>query len=195
MAWPCWRAWASVAPADALCVVMITGGGSEALAVRALNNGALDYLVKQQFDRELLQKTVRHAIEKNEWRQYQARYHSELQGMNRQLRDSLAELTETRQELHEKNAQLSPPTRKSGRATSSWPAPTRTSTTSCTPPATTCASRSDNLRGLFEELRHSATFHDPEAAIMLRLFDDSLQQPLHHHHRPGRRGAGAARAR
>ena len=83
-------------PPDTLCVVMITGRGSESLAVRALNNGALDYLVKQQFDRELLNKTVRYAIEKNEWRQYIARYHGELKGVNRQLRDSLAELTKMR---------------------------------------------------------------------------------------------------
>jgi PleD family two-component response regulator len=64
-----------LAPANSLCAVMITGSGSEALAVRALNSGALDYLVKGHFDRELLGKTVRHAIEKNEWRQYQATYH------------------------------------------------------------------------------------------------------------------------
>ena len=41
-------------PRDSLCVVMITGGGNEQLAVRALTTGALDYLVKQQFDQELL---------------------------------------------------------------------------------------------------------------------------------------------
>jgi DNA-binding response OmpR family regulator len=91
---------------NSLCVVMITGGGSESLAVRVLNSGALDYLVKGHFDRDLLSKTVRHAIEKNEWRQYQGRYHG-----------------------------CKPPT-------SSWPAPMPTSTTLCTPPVTTYASRS-----------------------------------------------------
>ncbi|RZK14806.1 MAG: response regulator, partial [Hymenobacter sp.] len=72
-------------PPNSMCVVMITGGGSETLAVRVLNSGALDYLVKGQFDRELLTKTVRHAIEKNEWRQYQASYHRQLQAANQQL--------------------------------------------------------------------------------------------------------------
>ena len=43
---------------------MITGGGSEGLAMRALRAGALDYLVKQQFDQSMLVKTVLHAIEK-----------------------------------------------------------------------------------------------------------------------------------
>ena len=77
---------------NSLCVVMITGGGSESLAVRALNSGALDYLVKGHFDRELLRKTVRHAIEKNEWRQYQSSYHSQLQAANQQLARTNADL-------------------------------------------------------------------------------------------------------
>ena len=79
-------------PPNSLCVVMITGGGSETLAVRALNSGALDYLIKGHFDRELLIKTVRHAIEKNEWRQYQASYHQQLQTANQQLARTNADL-------------------------------------------------------------------------------------------------------
>ncbi|MGI4741055.1 MAG: ATP-binding protein [Janthinobacterium lividum] len=81
-----------LAPPNGLCAVMITGSGSESLAVRALNSGALDYLVKQHFDHELLAKTVRHAIEKNEWRQYQATYHQELQLANQQLARTNADL-------------------------------------------------------------------------------------------------------
>jgi signal transduction histidine kinase len=81
-----------LAPPNGLCAVMITGSGSESLAVRALNSGALDYLVKQHFDHELLAKTVRHAIEKNEWRQYQATYHQELQVANQQLARTNADL-------------------------------------------------------------------------------------------------------
>ena len=81
-----------LAPANSLCAVMITGSGNEMLAVRALNSGALDYLVKGNFDRELLGKTVRHAIEKNEWRQHQASYHHELQAANQQLARTNADL-------------------------------------------------------------------------------------------------------
>jgi len=81
-----------LAPDNSLCAIMITGSGSERLAVRALNSGALDYLMKQHFDRELLQKTVRHAIEKNEWRQYQASYHQQLQAANQQLARTNADL-------------------------------------------------------------------------------------------------------
>ena len=36
-----------LAPPESVCVVMVTGAGSEWVAVRALSEGALDYLVKQ----------------------------------------------------------------------------------------------------------------------------------------------------
>ncbi|RZK15504.1 MAG: response regulator, partial [Hymenobacter sp.] len=81
-----------LSPPNSLCAVMITGGGSETLAVRALTAGALDYLIKGHFDRELLTKTVRHAIEKNEWRQYQTSYHQQLQAANQQLARTNADL-------------------------------------------------------------------------------------------------------
>ncbi|PJJ59557.1 PAS domain S-box-containing protein [Hymenobacter chitinivorans DSM 11115] len=35
-----------------------------------------------------------------------------------------------------------------------------------------------NMQGLFEELKRTATFHDPEAAPMLAMFDDALRQIL-----------------
>jgi signal transduction histidine kinase len=164
-----------IAPPDSLCVVMITGGGSETLAVRALNSGALDYLVKQEFDRELLTKTVTHAIEKNEWRQYVSRYHAELQGVNRQLRDSLAELTTIREELHDKNDQLS-----SANAAIIARNQQLARTNQDLDNFVYAASHDlrqpvNNLNGLFDELRRTATFHDPEEAVVLRLIDDSLQ--------------------
>jgi signal transduction histidine kinase len=163
-----------IAPAQTLCVVMITGGGNEALAVRALNSGALDYLVKQQFDRELLNKTVRYAIEKNEWRQYQGRYHLELQGINRELRDSLAELTRTRQELDERNRQLSA-ANEAAVARNRQLARTNQDLDNFVYAASHDLRQPvNNLRGLFEELCRSASFQDPEEAIILRLFDESL---------------------
>lgn len=168
-------------PVETLCVVMITGGGSEMLAVRALNEGALDYLVKQHFDRDLLVKTITHAIEKNEWRQYQARYHAELQGVNQQLRDSLAELRATRQELALKNAQLE--TAHLLEKAHNKELDTinqRLARTNADLDNFVYAASHDlrqpvhNLRGLFDELRRTATFHDPEEAQVLRLIDESL---------------------
>lgn len=164
-----------LAPAQALCVVMITGGGSEALAVRALNNGALDYLVKGHFDRELLSKTVHYAIEKNEWRQYVGRYHNELQGINRELRDSLAALTKTRQELHDSNEQTN-------RANEEILARNRQlARTNQDLDNFVYASSHDlkqpvnNLVGLFGELRRSTAFTEPDQVLITRLIDESLK--------------------
>jgi signal transduction histidine kinase len=157
-----------LAPLNGLCVVMITGGGNEALAVRALNTGALDYLVKQQFDPELLGKTVRHAIEKNEWRQYEARYHHEVQLMNQQLRESLDMVEETRRALSAKNAELQITNQQLARTNADLDNFVYAASHDLKQPV-------NNLRGLFEELRHTATFEDPAAPHMWRLADDSLR--------------------
>jgi signal transduction histidine kinase len=164
----------TLAPPDSLCVVMITGGGSETLAVRALNSGALDYLVKQQFDRELLSKTVAHAIEKNEWRLYVARYHSELQSVNRQLRDSLLELTTIRRELHTKNALLSTANEEILARNQQLARTNQDLDNFVYAASHDLRQPLNNLHGLFDELRRTATFHDPEEAVVLRLIDDSL---------------------
>jgi signal transduction histidine kinase len=129
-----------LAPDNALCAIMITGSGSERLAVRALNSGALDYLMKQHFDRELLQKTVRHAIEKNEWRQYQARYHEQLQAANQQLARTNADLDNF---VYAASHDLRQPV--------------------------------NNLRGLFDEIRRSATFADPADAQLLPFMDKAIR--------------------
>lgn len=168
-------------PPDTLCVVMITGGGSETLAVRALNTGALDYLVKQQFDQELLYKTVTHAIEKNEWRQYVSRYHAQLQSVNHQLRDSLEELTETRQQIQQANTQLTAANEEvRARNQELRTANEQLARTNADLDNFVYAASHDlrqpvhNLQGLFEELRRSATFHDPEAGQMLRLMEEAF---------------------
>ncbi|GAB2964809.1 ATP-binding protein [Hymenobacter coalescens] len=170
-----------LAPAETLCVVMITGGGSELLAVRALNNGALDYLVKQHFDHELLGKTVLHAIEKNEWRQHLARQHAELQAVNKQLRDSLGELTQTRQQLQQTNGQLvSANAAIQARNQALGTANQQLARTNADLDNFVYTASHDlkqpvnNLRGLFEELRRSASFDDPEEELVLRLVDESL---------------------
>ena len=171
-----------LAAADGLCVVMITGGGNEQLAVRALNTGALDYLVKQQFDQELLGKTVRHAIEKNEWRQYQGRYHAELQGVNQQLRESLDLLEETRREIVAKNAQLLTANEQVQArnaelaATNQQLARTNADLDNFVYAASHDLKQPvNNLRGLFDELRHLPDFSDPVAPQMWQLVDNSLR--------------------
>ena len=159
----------ALAPPDTLCVVMITGVGSEGVAVRALNNGALDYLVKQQFDQSMLAKTVLHAIERNEWRQYVTSYHDELRGVNQQLRDSLEELRSTRGEVIEKNTQLTIANAQLTAANLDLDNFVYAASHDLKQPV-------NNLRGLFDELRRTATFHDPEEAQVLRLVQASLQE-------------------
>ena len=157
----------ALAPPETLCVVMITGGGSEGLAMRALRTGALDYLVKQQFDQSMLVKTVLHAIEKNEWRQYVGSYHNELRAVNQQLRDSLEELRNTREEVTQKNAQLTAANAQLTAANLDLDNFVYAASHDLKQPV-------NNLTGLFDELRRTATFHDPEEAVVLQLVQTSL---------------------
>ena len=159
----------ALAPPETLCVVMITGGGSEGLAVRALNTGALDYLVKQHFDQGMLVKTVLHAIEKNEWRQYVTSYHDNLRGVNQQLRDSVDELRNTREEVTQKNAQLTAANAQLTAANLDLDNFVYAASHDLKQPV-------NNLTGLFDELRSTATFHDPEEAQVLRLVQASLHE-------------------
>jgi PleD family two-component response regulator len=47
-------------------VVMLTGQGSESVAVQAMKNGAHDYLAKDQLDGICIAHSIRYAIEQNE---------------------------------------------------------------------------------------------------------------------------------
>ena len=160
---------------DTLCVVMMTGRGSETLAVRALSGGALDYLVKQQFDHGLLYKTVMHAIEKNEWRQYLARYHGELQVANRKLRDSLLDLTATRQEVVKKNNGLSAANVEIETRNQQLARTNQDLDNFVYAASHDLKQPVNNLWGLFDELRRTATFHDPEESSVLGMVDKALR--------------------
>ena len=168
-------------PVAELCVVMVTGGGSEMLAVRALNSGASDYLVKGAFDQGLLVKTVTHAIEKNEWRQHHARYHTDLEAVNRKLRDSLASLEQVKQELDHKNEALVAAHQQEKRHNEEQDSINQQlARTNADLDNFVYAASHDlrqpvyNLRGLFEELRLSATIHDPDGVQLFQLIDTSL---------------------
>jgi DNA-binding response OmpR family regulator len=77
-------------------VIVMTGLDDEQLAVRSLNEGAQDYLVKGKFGQDQLVRTIRYAIERQ-------RAETTL----RLYRDQLETLVESRsQELREANAQL-----------------------------------------------------------------------------------------
>jgi signal transduction histidine kinase len=164
----------ALGPPDTLCVVMITGWGNEQLAVRALHNGALDYLVKQRFDQAMLHKTVVHAIEKNEWRQYVGRYHGQLRTVNQQLRDSLRDLTASRQEVHDKNTCLHAANEEIGVRNQQLAHSNQDLDNFVYAASHDLKEPVNNLVGLFAELRRTATFHDAAEAVVLRLVDESL---------------------
>jgi signal transduction histidine kinase len=154
---------------------MITGRGNETLAVRTLRDGALDYLVKQQFDQVMLYKTVMHAIEKNEWRQYVGRYHAQLHTANQQLRESLMSLTASREEVTEKNARLHVANHEIGVRNQQLAHSNQDLDNFVYAASHDLKEPVNNLVGLFAELRRTATFHDADEAIVLQLVDESLR--------------------
>ncbi|NWJ96137.1 MAG: response regulator [Chloroflexi bacterium] len=66
-------------------VVMLTGQGSEAVAVEAMKNGAQDYLIKGKLTPENLQRAIDNAIEKVFIRQKLEEQHQALEQRNHEL--------------------------------------------------------------------------------------------------------------
>ncbi len=73
------RQLAELVPPARLCVVMLTGSGSETVAVRALQTGASEYLVKGKFTAETLCHAVENALEKARYRQQAAQAQADLE--------------------------------------------------------------------------------------------------------------------
>ncbi|UOQ78247.1 response regulator [Hymenobacter sp. 5516J-16] len=172
-------------PVERLCVVMITGIDSGELAVQALNNGALDYLIKHRFDQDMLLKVVRHAIERNEWRQHQARYHADLERINQELRQSLAELTATRQELAASNESLrTAHTEAQTRNRALDTANRQLARTNQDLDNFVYAASHDlkqpvqNLQGLFDELCRVVDFEEGESQLLISMTKASLHDLL-----------------
>ena len=67
-------------------VVMMTGAGSEDIAVSAWKSGAADYLCKDKITPDALQRAVFNAVEKARLRQTVAEHAAELEDANRKLR-------------------------------------------------------------------------------------------------------------
>lgn len=67
-------------------IVMMTGAGSEDIAVSAWKSGAADYLSKDKITPNALQRAVINAVEKSRLRQTVAEHAAELEEANRKLR-------------------------------------------------------------------------------------------------------------
>lgn len=67
-------------------IVMMTGAGSEDIAVSAWKSGAADYLCKDKTTPNALQRAVINAVEKSRLRQTVAEHATELEEANRKLR-------------------------------------------------------------------------------------------------------------
>lgn len=79
----------SLAPARQPAVIMLTGMGSEAIAVEAMKRGAKDYLPKDALDVPSLLRAVTSALERKRLEEQLARYTEELREKNAQMEADL----------------------------------------------------------------------------------------------------------
>lgn len=80
-------------------IIMLTGVGDEAIDMAAMAAGAADYLVKGRFDAQILERTIRYAIEHKRSQLKLKQYADTLEESNRQL-------LQMHEELAAKNAEL-----------------------------------------------------------------------------------------
>ncbi|MGK3995581.1 ATP-binding protein [Sorangium sp. So ce1024] len=83
----------------AIPIIMLTGVGDEAIDMAAMAAGAADYLVKGRFDAQILERTIRYAIEHKRSQLKLKQYADTLEESNRQL-------LQMHEELAAKNAEL-----------------------------------------------------------------------------------------
>lgn len=80
-------------------VIMLTGGGSEKIAVEAMKRGARDYLIKGNLDQGTLRRTMSAALETRRLEAALARYTAELKVKNEQMEAELSMAMEVQQAL------------------------------------------------------------------------------------------------
>ena len=71
------------ARASEIPIVVLTGLNDEMVGVRAINEGAQDYLIKGQVDTQLLKRTIRYAIERKQAEDRERRLQLQLSASNR----------------------------------------------------------------------------------------------------------------
>jgi signal transduction histidine kinase len=89
-----------------LPVVVLTGQGSEAVAVQAMKSGAQDYLLKGEISAEVLKRAVANAIEKVALKREIAEHAAELARANAELTREVAERERAEAALQRTHAEL-----------------------------------------------------------------------------------------
>ena len=87
------------AQAPQVPIVVLTGGNDEMQGVKAVKQGAQDYLVKGQVNGHLLVRSMRYAIERKEAERVKTEYINSLQAKNEELHDLLEKLRNTQAQL------------------------------------------------------------------------------------------------
>jgi len=77
-------------------IIVLSGLADEALAVKAVREGAQDYLVKGQIESNLLVRAMRYAIERKRTEEKSKQYHDRLEKM---AKERIAELEKTNEQL------------------------------------------------------------------------------------------------
>ena len=80
-------------------VILLTGLADEALGVKAVKEGAQDYLIKGRIDTSQLVRAIRYAIERKKTEEQLERYAQEVREKNRQLEEDLTMAREVQQAL------------------------------------------------------------------------------------------------
>ncbi len=83
----------------AIPIIMLTGVGDDEIDMAAMSAGVADYLVKGRFDAQILERTIRYAIEHKRSQLKLKQYADTLEESNRQL-------VQMHEELAAKNAEL-----------------------------------------------------------------------------------------
>jgi signal transduction histidine kinase len=87
------------AQAPQVPIVVLTGGNDEIRGIKAVKQGAQDYLIKGEINGHLLVRAMRYAIERKEAERVKTEYIDSLQEKNKELQDLLEKLRNTQAQL------------------------------------------------------------------------------------------------
>lgn len=87
-------------------IVVLTGNSDRNLGIKAIQQGAQDYLVKGEFTNEMLFKVCRYAIERSKIQQKLQEALSKVETLNQTLQKTLEDLSEEKRLVEKQNQQI-----------------------------------------------------------------------------------------